>query len=81
MTIEQELEAAYAELRKQYPAIRAVFDRDVWERAMKGIHTWKCIDPGVYDTTYKCSKCGQTYVGSADNVGASVRIHNSKCPK
>lgn len=29
----EELAAAYAELRKIRPAIKAVFDRDVWDRA------------------------------------------------
>ena len=34
-SLKEELAAAYAELRKQRPAIKAVFDRDVWDRAMK----------------------------------------------
>jgi hypothetical protein len=33
--IEFELAEAYAELRKQRPAIKAVFNRDVWDRAKK----------------------------------------------
>jgi hypothetical protein len=31
--LEFELSEAYAELRKQRPTIKAVFDRAVWERA------------------------------------------------
>jgi hypothetical protein len=31
--LEAELSAAYAEIRKQRPVIKAVFDRDVWDRA------------------------------------------------
>ena len=31
--LELELSEAYAELRKQRPTIKAVFDRSVWERA------------------------------------------------
>ena len=34
-SLKEELAAAYAELRKQRPAIKAVFDRNVWDRAMK----------------------------------------------
>lgn len=32
---EEELAAAYAELRKQRPAITAMFDREVWDKAQK----------------------------------------------
>lgn len=31
--LEEELAAAYLELRKLRPAVRAIFDRDVWDRA------------------------------------------------
>jgi hypothetical protein len=31
--LERELAEAYAEFRKLRPTIRAVFDRDVWDRA------------------------------------------------
>lgn len=34
--LEQELSDAYLEMRKIRPAIRAIFDRDVWDRAEKG---------------------------------------------
>ena len=34
--LEQELSDAYLEMRKIRPAIRAIFDRDVWYRAEKG---------------------------------------------
>lgn len=33
--LEAELAAAYAELNKQRPCIKAVFDREVWDRAAR----------------------------------------------
>lgn len=33
--LRRELAEVYAEMRKQRPAITAVFDRDVWEQARK----------------------------------------------
>lgn len=33
--IERELNAAYEELRKLRPAVKAIFDRSVWDRAGK----------------------------------------------
>lgn len=35
-TLRAELNAAYTEMRKQWPSLRVVFDRDVWARAAKG---------------------------------------------
>jgi hypothetical protein len=37
--LESELSEAYAELRKQRPSIKAVFDRSVWERANARVET------------------------------------------
>lgn len=31
--LEEDLSEAYAEMRKQYPAITAVYDRSVWTKA------------------------------------------------
>ena len=33
--LEQDLASAYLEMRKVRPAIRAIFDRDVWDRSEK----------------------------------------------
>lgn len=33
--LEQELADAYLEMRKVRPAVRAIFDRDVWDRSEK----------------------------------------------
>ena len=30
-------------------------------------HIWNCIDPGMYDDLYQCSRCGIQHMVSADN--------------
>jgi len=29
-------------------------------------HYWKCISPGMYDSTYECTKCGRKFTDQAD---------------
>lgn len=42
--LEQELEEAYAEMRKIRPVIRAVFDREVWERSEKAAKVYLGVE-------------------------------------
>lgn len=80
MTLEQELEAAYLELRKIFPGVRGIFDSEVWNRAFKGHHIWKVMSPGL-ESIYRCTKCNMQYVARIDDVAESYQIHNSECSK
>ena len=37
-------------------------------------HDWECIGPGMYDSVYKCKKCGISAATQIDNL-------NSKLPE
>lgn len=35
--------------------------------SIRNSHNWEVDSPGEYDTTYKCSKCGECHTESVDN--------------
>ena len=37
-------------------------------------HTWECINPGLYDSIYKCTKCGKTRMQSLDNLETELPL-------
>ena len=37
-------------------------------------HDWECVDPGMYDSIYKCRKCGKTVCESVDDPGSSLPV-------
>ena len=35
-------------------------------------HDWECIGPGMYDSVYKCKKCGISAATQVDNLNSKL---------
>jgi len=43
-------------------------------------HYWVCIDPGMYDDLYQCTRCGEQHMESADNISSTCPVSGCKGP-
>lgn len=41
-------------------------------------HKWECISPGIYDSTYKCKRCGIRWIESIDALETTKPVHGCK---
>jgi hypothetical protein len=73
--LEQRLEAAEKLARDLNPSCNKPVEELLRQRRAKMIdkHSWKCISPGIYDSTYQCVNCGMVHIESIDVI-------NSRCP-
>ena len=39
-------------------------------------HDWECIGPGMYDSVYKCKKCGISAATQVDNLNSKLPENN-----